>query len=113
MRTKPGNLVLIHHDNHPAVFARVEDIVADVKPGWWQVSLMLLHVPPQTVSWILRDAYIDGEEFTMGGKPMRLEPVPPPQQMEPPPPPEPPEPEDDAGEGNGKVLSLDRRRRRS
>jgi hypothetical protein len=32
-------------------------------------------VPLQVVTWILRDVYINGEEFTMNGKKMRLEPV--------------------------------------
>ncbi len=118
MRTRTGDLVLIHQDNNPVAFARVDDIVADVKPGWWQVSLLLLHVPPKQVNWILRDAYVDGEEFTMGGRPMRLEPVPPPQPALPPEP-EAPGPGDGPGEGkkgpgdgtDGKVVSLDRRRR--
>jgi hypothetical protein len=32
-------------------------------------------MPVQVVTWILRDAYIDGGEFTMNGKRMRLEKV--------------------------------------
>ena len=32
-----------------------------------------LQIPLQVVTWILRDVYIDGEEYTMGGKPMRLQ----------------------------------------
>jgi hypothetical protein len=32
-------------------------------------------MPPQLVTWILRDVYINGGEFTMNGKRMRLEKV--------------------------------------
>jgi hypothetical protein len=32
-------------------------------------------MPPQLVTWILRDVYINGTEFTMNGKRMRLEKV--------------------------------------
>jgi hypothetical protein len=35
----------------------------------------MLQVPLQVVTWILRDRYIAGDEFTMNGKRMRLEPV--------------------------------------
>jgi hypothetical protein len=76
METKPGDLVLIHHKGEPMVYARVEEILADVKPGWWQVRLMLLQVPANEVNWILRDEYVDGAEFTMGGEPVTLQPVP-------------------------------------
>ena len=37
--------------------------------------MLLLQIPLQAVTWILRDAYINGETFTMGGKEMRLEKV--------------------------------------
>jgi hypothetical protein len=33
----------------------------------------MLHVPLQVTTWILRDIYINGQEFTMDGKKMRLE----------------------------------------
>jgi hypothetical protein len=35
----------------------------------------MLQMPPQLVTWILRDVYINGTEFTMNGKRMRLEKV--------------------------------------
>ena len=76
METRVNDLVLIYHGHNPLGFARVEDIVADVKPGWWQISLMLLKIPPQYVTWILRGEYIDGQEFTMGGEVMRIERMP-------------------------------------
>ncbi|HIJ58336.1 MAG TPA: hypothetical protein HPP41_01550 [Deltaproteobacteria bacterium] len=70
-----GNIVLIYHQEHPTVFARVEHIEPDMKKDWYHVTLLLLTIPTQTVTWILRDKYIDGEVFTMGGKEMRLEEV--------------------------------------
>jgi hypothetical protein len=69
------DLVLIYFEDKPLSFARIEAIEPDHKPGWYHVSLLLLQVPVQTVTWILRDAYIDGTEFTMNGKRMRLEKV--------------------------------------
>ena len=41
----------------------------------YHVKLLLLQMPPQVVTWILRDVYIGGTEFTMNGKRMRLEKV--------------------------------------
>jgi hypothetical protein len=67
-----NDIVLLHFEDQPVVFARIEAIVADVKPDWYQVTLLLLKVPLQTVTWILRDVYIDGEEFTMSGNRVRL-----------------------------------------
>ena len=70
-----GDVVLIHYQDQPAAFARIEFIEPDVKKGWYQVTLLLLTIPTKTVTWILRDAYIAGEPFTMGGKPVKLEEV--------------------------------------
>ncbi|MEM5789606.1 MAG: hypothetical protein AAGU11_20015, partial [Syntrophobacteraceae bacterium] len=54
---------------------RVEEIARDIKPGWFQIKLLVLQMPLLTVNWILREAYFNGEEFTMGGRPMRIEKV--------------------------------------
>jgi hypothetical protein len=70
-----NDLVLVHVDNRPGFFARVEDISPDVKPGWWQVRLLVLTVPLQVYTWILDSSQIDGALFTMGGTPMMLEKV--------------------------------------
>ncbi|MCJ7684684.1 MAG: hypothetical protein MUO68_10375 [Desulfobacteraceae bacterium] len=70
-----GDVVLIYHQEQPAVFGRIEHIEPDIKKHWYHVTLLLLTIPTQTVTWILRDQYIDGEVFTMGGKEMRLEEV--------------------------------------
>jgi hypothetical protein len=69
------DLVLVYFEDKPLVFARIESIIADSKPNWYHVKLLLLQVPPQLVTWILRDVYIDGAEFTMNGKRMRMEAV--------------------------------------
>ncbi len=70
-----NDLVLIYLEDNPLVFARIESILADSKPDWYHVRLLMLQVPPQIVTWILRDVYIDGQEFTMNGKRLRLEQV--------------------------------------
>ncbi len=71
--TQENDIVLIYFEDKPLVFARIEEIHPDVKPDWFQVKLLLLQVPLQPVTWILRTAYINGDEFTMNGKRMRLE----------------------------------------
>ena len=78
--TAEKDIVLIYQDDQPMIFARVEDIRPDVKKDWFQIRLMLLNLPVQTVTWILRDTYINGSEFTMGGQKMRLEKIEPPKE---------------------------------
>ncbi len=70
--TREGDLVLVYMEGNPIFFARIEKISPDPKPDWWQVKLLVLQVPLMVVTGILREAYINGEEFTMGGRPMRL-----------------------------------------
>jgi hypothetical protein len=72
---RPHDLVLIHFEDKPLVFARIEDIQPDAKPDWYHVKLLMLQLPLQVVTWILRDIYIEGAEFTMNGKRLRLEKV--------------------------------------
>ena len=72
-----NDLVLVHLDRKPAFFARLNDLSPDVKRGWYQVELLVLSLPPQPVVWILEETQINGEEFTMGGRPVRLELIPP------------------------------------
>ena len=67
------DIVLIHHEGSPLGFARIEEILPDIRPDWYHVKLMILQVPLQVVTWLLKNAYINGEEFTMGGIKMRME----------------------------------------
>ena len=102
---KENDVVLIHLEDQPLSFARIEDILPDSKPDWFHIKLLLLQVPLQVVTWILRDIYINGEEFTMDGKRMRLETI-----VAPAPVSGQDEPQDDAPPseptGKGKVISL-------
>ena len=68
-----NDLIMIYFEDKPLMFARIESILPDHKPDWYHVKLLLLQVPLQIVTWILRDTYIGGAEFTMNGKRMRLE----------------------------------------
>jgi hypothetical protein len=70
--TSEGDLVLTHIKNKPAFFARIENIGPDIKSDWFQVKMLVLQVPLVTITWILREAYINGDEFTMGGHPVKL-----------------------------------------
>ena len=69
------DIVLIYCEDQPLTFARIEEILPDHKKDWYHVKLLILQIPVQTVTWILRSAYINGAEFTMNGKSMRLEPL--------------------------------------
>jgi hypothetical protein len=73
-----NDIVLIYYEDQPFSYARVEEILPDSKKNWYHIKLLLLQVPLETVTWILKDTYINGDEFTMGGKRMRLEKVMPP-----------------------------------
>lgn len=73
--TSETDIVLIYLQDTPLSFARIESILPDSKPNWYHVKLLMLQVPLHVVTWILRDVYINGETFTMNGKPMRLEKV--------------------------------------
>lgn len=70
-----NDVVLIHLEDKPLAFARIENILPDAKKDWYHVKLLLLQIPLQVVTWILKDVYINGTEFTMNGKRMRLEKV--------------------------------------
>jgi len=70
--TREGDVVLVYLEDNPAFFARVEAITADVKAGWYQMKMLVLQVPLLVITWILRETYINGDEFTMGGKPVRV-----------------------------------------
>ena len=74
-RNQEGDVVLIHYQDKPMAYARIEAIEPDIKKDWYQVTLLFLTIPAHTVTWILREAYIQGELFTMGGQPVRLEKV--------------------------------------
>lgn len=100
-----NDIVLIYYEDQPLSFARIEEILPDSKPNWYHVRLLLLQIPLQVVTWILRDAYINGEEFTMDAKRMRLEKVVAPEMTDTP---QQPPKKDPARKKNrgGKVISL-------
>ncbi|MCG3120536.1 MAG: hypothetical protein ALAOOOJD_03280 [bacterium] len=76
----PTDIVLVHFENKPAFFARVERIDPDYKRGWWHVKFFVLALPLQVITWIIDDEQIRGADFTMGGVPVRIEKVVPPQE---------------------------------
>ncbi|RZB34857.1 MAG: hypothetical protein SRB1_00625 [Desulfobacteraceae bacterium Eth-SRB1] len=78
------DIVLIYSEDIPLSFARIEEISADIKRNWYHVKLLILQVPLQPVTWILKDSYINGEEFTMDGRKVRLELIECPEVAEPP-----------------------------
>lgn len=118
--TQEGDVVLVYVDGEPVFFARIEAVTPDVKPEWFHIKILVLQIPLLTITWILRLPYINGTEFTMGGRPMRIEKVVSPQDEVAAPPPveqsSPPGKEEKTsaaqGEAAGKVVSmLDRRKK--
>jgi hypothetical protein len=66
------------------------------------VELLALTLPSQTLTWILDQYHLKGEEFTMGGRPVQLVLIPP----KPKPAPEEPT---SSPRGPGRVLRLVRK----
>ena len=104
------DIVLIYFEDKPMSYARIEEIKPDSKPDWYHVKLMLLLVPLQVVTWILRDIYINGEEFTMNSQKMRLELITCPEEFITPDLPEPGE-DSPEKESNAKVISFSDRKK--
>jgi hypothetical protein len=95
-----NDLVLVHLDHKPAFYARINDISPDAKRGWYQVELLVLTLPPQTMVWILEESHLKGEDFTMGGRPVKLALIAPKPQ---------PSPGAPTSAGKGKVIPLVRK----
>jgi len=74
-----GDVVLIAAENPQMLaFAVITDIVRDTsrKDPWWHVSMRMLSVPLQSVTWTLRTDQMCGREiFTMGGDKRFMAPV--------------------------------------
>lgn len=68
-----NDIVLIYLEDSPVFFARVESIWPDVKKDWFNIELLVLQIPLKVVVWTLKDVYINGEAFFMGGKQMKME----------------------------------------
>ncbi len=73
------DVVLIAAENPQMLaFAVITDIVRDTsrKDSWWHVSMRMLSVPLQSVTWTLRTEQMCGREiFTMGGDKRFMAPV--------------------------------------
>lgn len=67
-----NDVVLIHLEDAPVSFARVESILPDAKKDWYHVKFLMLQIPLQVVTWILKDDYINGDDFHMNGKKMKI-----------------------------------------
>jgi len=64
--TVEGDVVLVAMEKSKSVFyAIVSEIVRDLskKDEWWHVSMHILSVPPQKVTWTLREQQFTGQEI--------------------------------------------------
>jgi len=93
---QPRDVIAIHIGDAPPFFGRVEEILPDVKRGWFTLRFLALTPERQEITWILEASQIDGEAFTMGGASVRIERLPDPVPVEP------PEPEPEAPRPAGK-----------
>ncbi|OQX00920.1 MAG: hypothetical protein BWK80_60985 [Desulfobacteraceae bacterium IS3] len=110
--TQENDIVLIYFEDKPLTYARIEEISPDIKKDWYHVKMLVLQIPPQVVTWILRNAYINGDEFTMDGKRIRMERVACPEEPKNPDmSEEKPQEEKPAVEGTAKVISLTSRKK--
>ncbi len=75
MANMVNDIVLVYLEDSPLFFARIENILPDAKKDWYHIKLLILQLPLQVVTWILKDDYINGETYHMNGKKMRLEKV--------------------------------------
>ncbi len=103
-------LVLIHIEEQPAFYARVEKITADVKPKWWRVKFLMLTIPVNVTTWTIDDEQIRGADFTMGGTPIRIEKVEVPEEIEPREKKEESAKSKDTGTKQARVLSLNKKK---
>ena len=67
-----NDVVLVYYEDIPTCFARIEDIKPDAKKDWYHVKILMLKIPLQVVTWILKDIYINGEEFFMNDRKMQI-----------------------------------------
>lgn len=69
--TEVGDLVLVVVETPlSCLYALVRGFERDLekRDEWWRISLHLLSLPPEEISWILRPEQFTGKEiFTMGG----------------------------------------------
>ncbi|NOX34452.1 MAG: hypothetical protein GXP56_12085 [Deltaproteobacteria bacterium] len=70
-----NDVVLIYLEDAPVSFARVESILPDARDNWYHIKLLMLQIPLQVVTWILKGDYINGSEFHMNGKKMKIKKV--------------------------------------
>ncbi|MBW1899153.1 MAG: hypothetical protein JRI61_08845 [Deltaproteobacteria bacterium] len=109
--TQANDIVLIYLEDNPIGFARVEDISPDIKKDWYHIKLLMLQIPLQNITWILKGDYIEGAEFTMSGNRMRLEKVVAPEEPGKTDPGEMPEEEKEKPSKPGKVISFKKKKK--
>jgi hypothetical protein len=103
---RQGEVVLVHLQNQPTFYARIEALQPDRKKGWWHLSFLILSMPPQLTTWILDDDQIRGADFTIQGNPIRMERVKAPQPIEANEEPKKSEQEDMEKQPGGRVISM-------
>jgi hypothetical protein len=65
---REGDLVLIYYEDNPAVYARIDSVEPDTKKNWYQVTILLLTVPAQTVKPPYRKVTPEGSKQSLRDK---------------------------------------------
>lgn len=68
-----SDVVIIFQGHIPVKFVHVVNIEPDAKKGWWKVTFMDVGMPAMMWTWLLDNDQIEGQEFTMGGIPHRVQ----------------------------------------
>jgi hypothetical protein len=102
--TDIGDVILVYIEDQPAFFGRIEDLIPDIKPGWVRLKFLILQIPPTLGEWILRPDYVQGDEFSMGGRKVKIEKVVAPVEVQEPDP-------DPESAGSRKVIPLRKERK--
>jgi hypothetical protein len=99
----PGDVIAVKVDGKLSFYARVEEILLDVKRGWRKMRFLVLSDPPRELTWILEPVQIDGEPFTMGGTKINIErlPAPEPEEVS-----EQDQPQSEKPKENGQVITF-------
>lgn len=74
--TNPNEIILVKINKVQGFYAYIVDIVADIKPDWWQIKMCPLVITSDfklpEITWKLDSQHIRGSEFTMKGVPHQL-----------------------------------------
>ena len=70
---KENDVCILIVDGFPSCYVKVEVIVPDIKPDWFEVGLIELSFPPAPIIWKLQENHLNGDIIHMQGKELQLQ----------------------------------------